>query len=297
MPEKPAVSIVVPAFNEEDVIGSVLQSLIEECAQDDFEIIVVDDGSTDGTYEIAKSSGVRVIRHPYNKGYGAALKTGARAAKSDLVMIMDSDGQHNPKEISSLLEHSADYDMVVGARRRDSQFPLARRPGKKLMASVANYLARKEIPDLNSGFRVIKKRRLMEFMHILPNSFSFSTTITLAMLKAGYDVKYVPIKSLKREGRKSNVSFLRDGGSAILLIVRTIVLFDPLRVFAPVSAVLFLVGLVFGIYGAVIYRRMPSTSVIILLGSLLIFFFGVLADQVSALRRQMSRDGRWSEEK
>lgn len=296
MSEKPALSVVVPAFNEEEVISSVLERLKEECARHDYEIIVVDDGSTDSTYDIAKAVGVKIVRHHYNKGYGAALKTGARTAKSDLILIMDSDGQHNPEEIESLMEYASDYDMVVGARRRDSQLPLSRRPWKRLLGSVANYLARRDIPDLNSGFRVIRKSRLMEFMHILPNGFSFSTTITLALLKAGYDVKYVPIKTLRREGRKSNVSFLRDGTRTIMLIIRTIVLFDPLRVFTPVSAILFLAGLGFGIYGVAYYRRIPSTSVIILLASILIFFFGVLADQVSALRRQVSEDEHWSEE-
>jgi glycosyltransferase involved in cell wall biosynthesis len=288
MPGKPQLSIIIPAYNEDAIIGPVLERLMSRYAEEHYEVIVVDDGSTDGTSDIAKATGASVIRHHCNKGYGAAIKTGVRKAKADIVLIMDADGQHNPDDIQNLMSFMDEYDMVVGARQKGSHFTLGRRPWKMLLGAVANYLAERNIPDLNSGFRAIKKQRVLEFMHILPNGFSFSTTITLALLKAGYDVKYTAIRTLEREGRRSSVNFARDGARTIMLIIRTIVLFDPLRVFAPVSVLLFLIGFPFAIYGIVRYRSVPATSVIIVLSSILIFLFGVLADQVSALRRQVS---------
>lgn len=289
MVEKSKLSIIIPAYNEEKSIGVLLQRLKDRCTGQNYEVIVVDDGSTDNTCNVAKDIGVNVIRHPYNKGYGAAIKTGIRSAESEIVIIMDADGQHNPDDIHSFMKFIGEYDMIVGARRKDSQFSLSRRPWKKLLSIIANYLAARKIPDLNSGFRTIRKERLIEFMHILPNGFSFSTTITLALLKAGYNVKYIPIRTLKREGRRSNVNFLRDGVRTVMLIIRTIVLFDPLKVFTPVSLLLFVIGVSFSIYGAMVYGRVPGTGVIVILSSIYIFFFGVLADQISALRRQISK--------
>lgn len=202
------VSIVIPVYNEEKSILELVNRLKK--FEYSNEIIVVDDGSTDNTYELIKDAGIKVIRHPYNKGYGAALKTGIRNSNSDIVLFMDADGQHKPEDVKTILEHMDTYDMVVGKRTKASKVSLLRRCGKKILKIVANYLSGREIPDLNSGFRAIRKDVVKEFMHILPNSFSFTTTITLACFLAGYSVHYVPIDAPERMG-KSKIKPFRDG--------------------------------------------------------------------------------------
>jgi glycosyltransferase involved in cell wall biosynthesis len=282
-----AFSIIIPAYNEEDGIVGVIKAIQELKLNGEYEVIVVDDGSTDKTYDqVSKLEGIKVIRHPYNKGYGSALKTGIRKAQYDICLIMDSDGQHDPKYIPELIREMEDNEMVVGARSKDSQFSLSRKPGKWLLSVLANFLSDIKIPDLNSGLRAIKKDRIKEFMHILPNGFSFSTTITLALLKAGYNVKYIPVMTRKRVGRKSTVSAARDGFNTVLLIIRTILLFNPLKVFVPVSLAMFIAGFLFSLYGVIAYHRFPGTGITVILTSVIIFFVGILADQISLLRRQ-----------
>lgn len=284
MINKPDVTIIIPAYNEEEGITDVITQLKELSENENHEILIVDDGSTDNTYKLASDTGVKVIRHPYNKGYGAALKTGIRNAKADIVLFMDADGQHKPSDIQKLIQYIGDYDMVVGARTKKSKISLLRRPGKKILGITANYLAGMKIPDLNSGFRALKKDVAMEFMHILPNSFSFSTTITLALITSGYSVKYVPIEAPERVGT-SKIKPFRDGFRFILMIVRTIALFNPLKIFLPLSLVLFLSGMSNLIYEAIVYLNISDTSVFLIISSLIIFFFGVLSDQVSVLIR------------
>jgi glycosyltransferase involved in cell wall biosynthesis len=225
-------TIIIPAYNEEEEISLVingLKSMDEKC-----EIIVVDDGSTDNTFRLASEAGARVVHHPYNKGYGAALKTGIRNANTDVVLLMDADGQHKPDDACKLLQYMNEYDMVVGSRTNNSHVSLLRKPGKKFLSIIANYLSGTKIPDLNSGFRAIKKSMAMDFMHILPNGFSFTTTITLASLTSGYSVKYVPIEAPKRVGT-SKIKPFQDGFLFVMLIIRTIALFNPLKVVLPVS--------------------------------------------------------------
>ena len=284
MTNKPDVTIIIPAYNEEEGIADVITQLKE--VSENYEIIVVDDGSTDNTYKLASETGVKVIRHPYNKGYGAALKTGIRNAEADVVLFMDADGQHQPGDIKKLMQHIGEYDMVVGARTKKSKISLLRRPGKKILGITANYLAGMKIPDLNSGFRAIKKSVALEFMHILPNTFSFSTTITLALINSGYNVKYVPIEAPERVGT-SKIKPFRDGFNFIMLIIRTVVLFDPLKVFLPISVVLFILGLPYLIYELVFHLNVPDSAVLLIVSSIFIFFFGLLADQISSLRREI----------
>lgn len=281
-----SVSIVVPAFNEEEGLERVISAL-GDWQNRGAEIIVVDDGSTDGTAEVARSAGVRVIRHRSNKGYGAALKSGVRAANGDIIITLDSDGQHDPCDIPRLLSALVDCDMVVGMRGKGSHTPTLRRPGKWLLVRVANYLAQADIPDLNSGFRAIRASTLNRFLHILPNGFSFSTTLTLALFKEGYNVEYVPITAAPRRGR-STVRPVQDGLNTILLIVRTIALFDPLQVFLPASVLLFLIGVSYWVLDSFYIRRpnIPSGAVILLVSAVIVFMFGILADQVSAIRRE-----------
>ena len=282
MTNKPDVTIIIPAYNEEEGIGNVITQLKK--VSENYEILVVDDSSTDNTYKLASDTGVKVLRHPYNKGYGAALKTGIRNAEADVVLFMDADMQHKPSDIQKLIQHIGEYDMVVGARTKKSKISLLRRPGKKILSITANYLAGMKIPDLNSGFRALKKSVAVEFLHILPNTFSFSTTITLACIKSGYSVKYVPIEAPERVGT-SKIKPFRDGFNFIMLIIRTIVLFDPLKVFLPVSAVLFVVGFLELIREIIVYFDIWTAPVLLILSAILIFFFGLLADQLSFIRR------------
>lgn len=287
----PGVTIIIPAYNEEASIGGVLQGL--DAWRERAEIIVIDDASTDRTAEIAQAAGVRVMRHLHNKGYGAGLKTGIRAAVGDIVVMMDADSEHDAAQISLLLDHLGDNDMVVGARGKGSHAPLLRRPGKWLLSQVANYLAQANIPDLNSGFRACRKDVALRFLHILPNGFSFSTTLTLALFKEGYNTAYVPITTTPRVGT-STVNPIRDGINTLMLIIRIIALFDPIKVFLPTSLLLFLIGLVYWIASGV-FRfnahiepafHIPTGAMFMLVSSVIVFMFGILADQVSAIRRE-----------
>lgn len=284
------ISILIPAYNVEGSIGNVLEGL--QVWRDRAEIIVIDDGSTDRTAEIAERAGVRVIRHRVNKGYGAALKTGLRAARGDVIVMMDSDGEHNAAYIQALLDAMPDNEMVVGARGKGSHAPLLRRPGKWILSQVANYLAETNIPDLNSGLRAFRKEIALRFMPILPNGFSFTTTLTLALFKEGYNIAYVPITTTPRVG-KSTVDPIRDGMNTLMLIIRIIALFDPIKVFLPMSIVLFLIGAAYWIASGV-YRyaahivpafHIPTGAMLMMLSAVIVFMFGILADQVSAMRR------------
>ncbi len=285
------ISIIIPAFNVEGSLGATLNGLRDW--RERAEIIVVDDGSSDCTGEIAQRAGVRVIRHMHNKGYGAALKTGIRAASGDIVVMMDADGEHNAEQIAALLAAFDDNDMVVGARGKGSHAPLIRRPGKWLLGKVANYLAQTRIPDLNSGFRAVRKDVAKLFLHILPNGFSFSTTLTLALFKEGYNTAYVPITTMPRVGT-STVNPIRDGINTLMLIIRIVALFDPIKVFLPTSIALFLIGVLYWI-GSGILRfaqhiepafHIPSGAILVMVSSVIVFMFGILADQVSAIRRE-----------
>ncbi|MFA4946985.1 MAG: glycosyltransferase family 2 protein [Candidatus Krumholzibacteriia bacterium] len=282
-----ALSIIIPAYNEEQGLDRALGRLMPIARERGWEVIVIDDGSTDGTGNVTTRHGARLVSHPENKGYGASLKTGIRNASHELVLMMDSDGQHDASQIEMLLAHADRYDMVVGARKKMVGM---RAPGKKLLSLVANYLSDVKIPDLNSGFRVFKKSTIRSFLHFCPNGFSFTTTITLAYLREGYSVKYIPIDVEKRIGRASTVAFLQDGYKAFLLIIRVIVLFNPLKVFMPASLVLFVAGAVFSIYGIIAFGRMPNSGVLTILSSIILFFMGILADQISAIRRERRFD-------
>jgi glycosyltransferase involved in cell wall biosynthesis len=289
--QKPAISIIVPAYNEEPSIAGVLKGL--DAWRERAEIIVIDDASTDRTAEIAQAAGVRVIRHLHNKGYGAGLKTGIRAAAGDVVVMMDADSEHSAEQISLLLDNLGDNDMVVGARGKGSHAPLLRRPGKWLLSQVANYLAETNIPDLNSGLRAVRRDVALRFLHILPNGFSFTTTLTLALFKEGYNTAYVPITTTRRVGT-STVNPIRDGVNTLMLIIRIVSLFDPIKVFLPTSVALFLVGAIYWI-GSGLFRYMqhiepafhiPTGAMFVMVSSVSVFMFGILADQVSAIRRE-----------
>ena len=277
------ISIIIPAYNEEDGLVRALGGLMPLARINDWEVIVVNDGSSDSTADVVLQNEAKLISHPYNKGYGASLKTGIRNATGEIVVIMDSDGQHKAADIEKLLKHMENYEMVIGARSKDV---LIRAPGKKLLSIVANFLCGMKIPDLNSGFRAFYKDTVKSFMHFCPNGFSFSTTITLAYLREGFSVKYVPIEAEARVGRASSVKYFRDGYNAFMLIIRVIVLFNPLKVFMPASMGLFFLGALFTLYGIIVFGKAPNTGILIILSSVILFFMGILADQISSIRRE-----------
>lgn len=280
-----SVSIIIPAYQESEAIGPVVRKVLNAvrdlgCPA---EVIVVDDGSTDNTGEMAREAGAQVLVHPYNRGYGAALKTGIRAATNRTVIFLDADGQHDPEDIRRLLAERNVYDMVVGARRRSQGSPLWRKPGKFFLGWLANNLTGKNIPDLNSGFRALDREMALRFLPIMPNGFSFSTTSTIATFRGGYTVQYMPIQVAPRIG-ESSVTVM-DGFKTIMLIIRIVTLFSPLRVFLPLSALTFLIGLVFAVNGYITAGESSIRGLIALLASFQFFLFGILVDQVVAVRR------------
>lgn len=276
-------TIIVPAHNEEAGIGPVLEQIqaVMTAANIPHQLLVVDDGSTDATVEAVHAVGVEVIRHPENRGYGAAVKAGIRHARHEIIVITDADGTYPNEEIPRLVELMADYDMVVGARTGEEvHIPLIRRPAKWFINTLANYLARAHIPDLNSGLRAFRKSIALRFFPILPTGFSFTTTITLAMLANGYSVKYIPIDYHRRVG-KSKIRPIHDTLNFTLLVLRTITYYAPLRVFLPLSAFLLLVGIAVGLYSFfVLGRLMDVTTVLLVLAALQVAATGLLADMV-----------------
>jgi len=276
-----AVSIVIPAYNEEEAIGSVIDQIINVMEKADIpcEIIVVDDGSTDNTVQIIQERAVQLIRHPFNRGYGAALKTGMRKAKHDIIAIIDADGTYPVEYFPKLMSGIGEWDMVVGARvGKDAETSLLRRLVKWFMTQMANYLVGVPIPDLNSGLRVFKKDIAMRFYNILPSGFSFTVTITLALLSNDYLVQYVPISYHKRVGN-SKIRPIRDTLGFLQLIIRTVMYFAPLKIFLPVSLTLFLFGAIVFLYSVlVLHKVMDVTVVVTILASIQIAVIGLLAD-------------------
>jgi glycosyltransferase involved in cell wall biosynthesis len=251
----------------------------------------VDDGSTDGTGRVLGTlarPGLRVLRHARNRGYGASLKTGAAQAGHDLVLFWDADGQFRPEDIPALFEAARGADMAAGARGRDSDQPWMRRPGKRVLGLVANYLARERIPDLNCGFRIVRRDVLRRYLHLLPDGFSASTTLTLLLLRGGHEVRFVPVRVERRVGT-STVNIVSDGFETLMLIVRLVTLLDPLRVFLPASGLFLGLGLLWGVRYLALGRGLSSAALFLLISGVLTFLIGLLADQVSALRREAHR--------
>ena len=289
MYEDKSVCVILPAYNEQDGIGAVLEKLFQAAAENKWEVIVVDDGSTDNTAEIAEEAGAKVLRHLRNRGYGASLSTGVKNTDADIVVFMDSDGQHDHNDINCLLEHIGQNDMVAGARTNDSHTDFQRRPGKGLLKWFANYLAKENIPDVNSGFRAFKRDVLVKYLHLMPEGFSFSTTSTFAMLKGGHQIKWIPITTAKRVGA-STVRQLKHGPETMMLMLRLTVLFDPLRVFLPISGISMLLAVIMTVLNLALYRRaIPASAVLLAITAVIIFMLGLVTDQVSAIRREQHR--------
>lgn len=283
--ETPEISIVIPAYNEEQGIRQGLERIVEMKFHERFEVIYIDDGSTDNTYNIIHEFPVKCYRHNINKGYGAALKTGIRKAKGNKVVILDSDGQHDPKYIETLIGMLDEHDMVIGERTDDSFQVKRRQGGKRFIRMIGEFLVEQKLPDYNSGFRGFDRKLIYEMLHIMPNGFSFSTTSTLAFLKEGYTIGTFPIVVEERIGRQSNVKFVKDGSKTILLLMRIIMLFNPLKLFFPASLVMFILGLTWGILGYFVAGRFPNSASLVTSMSVFIFFIGLLADQVAMLNR------------
>lgn len=279
------VTIVIPAHNEEGAIAQVIAKLRAQSLPGLVEIIVIDDGSTDRTAEIAASTGVRVLRHSGNRGYGAALKTGVRAANSDYILTMDADGQHRLEDVIALcnaVSGETPPDCVIGHRVQLLHSPLWRMPGKWLLTRMAQFLTAKKIPDLNSGLRVVRRDILMRYMHLCPSGFSFSTTITVTLLSRGYAVQFVPIQVERRIGT-STVS-VKTGFQAILLLFRLIALFNPLRIFLPASFLSITFGVVWTIPYLARSQGVTVASMLAILTGVLLFALGLICDQVAQLR-------------
>jgi len=276
-----SVSVIIPAFNEAAVIGQVIGAL--RSAATWHEIIVVDDGSTDLTSEVARAAGALVATHPYNKGNGASVKTGLRRATGEFILIIDADGQHRPADALRLVGRLGEYDLVVGARSSDTQATRARRLGNAALNWLAGYLSGRPIPDLTSGFRAARLDFVREFIHLLPNGFSTPTTTTLAFVKAGYNVAFEPIEAASRVGT-SKIRLGPDGAKFFLIVLRVVTIFSPLRVFVPVSLAAFLVGAAYAAWTIVTESHVTNSSVLLIVLSVVVFLVGLVSEQIAALR-------------
>lgn len=274
------VTVIMPALNEEAVIAKVIERV--RAVNDTWKILIVDDGSTDGTAEAARAAGATVVSHPYRKGNGAAIKTGIRSAKTEYVVLLDSDGQHPPERIPDLLEKAKGHELVVAART-GNKGALHRNLANALYNKLASYVAAFPIPDLTSGFRVFHRPTVLRFLYLFPNSFSYPTTSTLSMIKAGHSVAFVPVEFAPRVG-KSKISLLADGVRFLLIIFRITMMFSPLRIFFPLSVGTFTIG---GAYLGVSLSRFstfPPAALFILFTGVLLFGMGLLSEQIAQLR-------------
>jgi glycosyltransferase involved in cell wall biosynthesis len=285
-----ALSVIVPAKNEALSLKTLLPGI--RAVLPDAEIIVVNDGSSDDTVEVCEASGVRVVSHPYSKGNGAAIKTGVRAANRDWLLFMDADGQHRPEDMSVLLEKMGDgYDMVVGARGMRSQAGIHRGLANGLYNRLASWMVGQRVADLTSGFRVADAKKFRQFEYLLPNGFSYPTTITMSFFRAGHSIAYVPIHAPKRIG-KSHVRVVKDGVRFLLIIFKIGSLYSPLKLFAPVALVHFLLGIGYYAFTFLTQQRLSSMTVFLLSASVTIFMIGLVSEQITALmyRDSASRD-------
>lgn len=275
------ISVVLPAKNESGAIGDTIKKI--QALNLVSEILVINDGSIDDTCQVAESVGAKVITHPYSKGNGAAIKTGARNAIGDVIVFMDADGQHDPNDIPKLLEKiEQGYDLVVGARQKGSQASIGRGVANKLYNSLATYMSDHKVEDLTSGFRAVRADKFKEFIYLLPNGFSYPTTSTMAFFRAGYSVTYVPIHAAKRIG-KSHIHPIKDSVRFFLIIFKIATLYSPLKMFLPFAIMLFVLAT--GWYGYTLYSfgRFTNMSALLYTGSVMIFLMGLISEQITAL--------------
>lgn len=276
-------SLIIPAKNEEKGLAVVLPLISQQYPE--AEVIVVDDASSDRTLEIAQKHRCRVVRHPYSKGNGAAVKTGILSAKHEIIVCMDADGQHQPEEIGKLISTLKEgHDMVVGARNKKGQAGLHRSFANGFYNRFASWMVGQEVKDLTSGFRAVRADKFKEFITLLPNKFSYPTTITMSFFRAGYSVGYVPIEALPRtQGTKSHISITKDGIRFLIIIFKIGTLFSPLKVFGPISLVLFLTGVSYYLYTFLGDGRFTNMGVLLFTTSIIIFLMGLISEQITAL--------------
>ena len=275
------ISIIIPAKNEAASIGDVLVKLNK--LYPNSEIIVVDDGSTDNTAKIIKKYDAKLITHPYSMGNGAAIKSGARSASGDILITMDADGQHDPEDIQNLIKKlEQGYKMVVGARSYESQAGKRRWLGNQLYNYIASIVVGKKVKDLTSGFRAVSTNHFKKFLYILPNGFSYPTTITMAFFRNGYPVEYVPIKTKRRTG-KSHLKMTRDGLKFFLIIFKITTLYAPLKIFFPTSAIFFIAGLCNYAYTYITSDQFTNMSALLFIISIIVFIMGLLSEQITVL--------------
>lgn len=280
------MSVVIPAFDEASTIGVVVQAL--RSAGSWREVLVVDDGSVDETAIVAATAGAHVITHPYNKGNGAAVKTGIRHASGEYVLIIDADGQHSAADAMRLVGFLGEYDLVVGARAGTGQASAARHVGNNVLNWIASYLTGRPIPDLTSGLRAARTSGLREFLHLLPNGFSTPTTTTLSFIKAGYSVRFEPIAVAPRLGR-SKIRFVSDGAKFFLILLKVVTVFSPLRIFLPIAGAAFALGAAYAVWTAVTQHHITNSSVLLILLAVVIFLVGLVSEQISTMRSEGPR--------
>ena len=281
-PGTDTLTVIIPALNEARGLGNVLDELKRECGDFLTTVIVVDDGSSDGTATIAREHGVVLIQHPANLGYGASLKSGLRRADTTYVATFDGDGQHRSSDLRRLWDARAGAAMIVGARQRLIHSPLWRMPGKWILGAIAAYLVKRPIPDLNSGLRLLTRDLAMRYAHLCPRGFSMSTTLTMAVMSRGWPVAFVPIDVRPREGR-STVT-VTTGLETLVLVLRIICLFNPLRLFVPAAGVVALAGIAWGIPYAAAGRGVSVGAMLAIVTAAVLFSLGLICDQVSQLR-------------
>lgn len=282
MAEPRDVSVVIPAFDEEEGIADVVRGMLSSAPWR--EVLVVDDGSGDKTAERAAAAGARIVRHPYNKGNGAAVKTGVREAQGDVVLLMDADGQHSPEDAAGLIGPIGVHDMVIGARSSQDQ-TVSRALGNAVFKAVASWLTGRPIPDLTSGYRAARRERLLDILHLLPNGFSYPTTSCLAFLKAGYNVTFVPIKARRRLGR-SKIRAFRDGTRFLLIIFKIVTLYSPLKIFFPISAASFVLGSAYGVWNVAAHGKIPMGAGLLIQLAVVVFLFGLISEQIASAQER-----------
>jgi len=284
--DKTKISIIIPAYNEALTIGDIVLKI--KSLHPDVEIIVVNDGSVDDTAAIAKDAGAHVYSHPYNIGNGAAIKSGIRIAGGDILVFMDGDNQHNPEDIAKLLRYIPDFDMVVGSRSNGDQASLGRTFGNTAYNWLASYVVKFYIPDLTSGFRAIKADIARNFLYLLPNTYSYPSTLTLCVLRSGRSIKYMPINVLKRTTGKSEINPFKDGVRFLMIIIKICTLYSPLRVFLPVSFGLFVLGFSYYLFTYVSSGRFSNMSLLLFTTSIIIFMMGLVSEQICQMRFERS---------
>jgi len=282
------ISVVIPVYNEAQSIGPLIDAVTKKLP--DAEIIVINDGSDDNTADMATQAGAKVISHPYNIGNGAAVKTGIRHATGDKIILMDGDGQHNPDDIPELIKASNNSDMAVGARSPDSHANTLRRFANFIYSILATYITGIQVKDLTSGFRIISRITASRYLYLLPNTFSYPTTITLAYLRSGRSVHYVPIKAGKRTG-KSKINPVKDGARFLLIIIKIATLYSPLSIFLPTSLIFFILGLANYAYTYLTIHRFTNMSALFLVTAVIIFMMGLISEQITQTRYDRIENG------